>query len=388
VINELLRNLSDGNSVEFTDDFETPAGLLDLARRPGTYFALGRTGVRSDGDFTARRKGDLITMEGEVRHRLDSRPEAENKRGLVGDPYDFKFPQPGSVTAGVLALGPSTPIRDDLRASPASEGTRPHRARRPAYGRARPLGRDPMNSGWRRGVVRRAKAGTGSLALFLVGLIVPLWPWWLIYGGKLIRRALGLGASPTVGWRPKALRWAKAGAALLTLFIFFSIVPVWPWWPTCGGKLITGDYRDIYVDGFANALTRDNVYYWRSGDLVLVRVLPWLDGDEYWGQEAVILNGERKLAEALSDDQTIDGVFYPAPEAVMRLKKELEPIIGPDPRLRPDGRWCTAATRGSRAIASCSAPRSSSPSPEPSGPRGGPDSRRVAAFAAAGLAIG
>jgi hypothetical protein len=102
VINELLRNLSDGNSVEFTDDFETPAGLLDLARRPGTYFALGRTGVRSDGDFTARRKGDLITIEGEVRHRLDSRPEAENKRGLVGDPYDFKFPQPGFVTAGVL----------------------------------------------------------------------------------------------------------------------------------------------------------------------------------------------------------------------------------------------------------------------------------------------
>lgn len=101
-LNSLLRNLPDGGSVKFTDDFETSAGLVDLARRPGTYFAFGRTGVRSDGDFTARRKADLFTVEGEVVHRLDSRPSDENKRGLVGDPYDFDLPQPGSVTAGVL----------------------------------------------------------------------------------------------------------------------------------------------------------------------------------------------------------------------------------------------------------------------------------------------
>jgi hypothetical protein len=101
-LNALLRNLPDGGSAEFSDRFERPAGLLDLARRPGTYFALGRTGVRSEGGFAARRRGDLITIEGEVTHRLDSRPEAENERGLIGDPYDFDFPQPGSVTAGVL----------------------------------------------------------------------------------------------------------------------------------------------------------------------------------------------------------------------------------------------------------------------------------------------
>lgn len=88
--------------IHAVDRFETTAGLLDLAKRPGTYFALGRTGVRSAGDFTARRKGDLITIEGTVAHRLDSRPEAENERGLVGDPYDFDFPQPGAVSAGAL----------------------------------------------------------------------------------------------------------------------------------------------------------------------------------------------------------------------------------------------------------------------------------------------
>jgi hypothetical protein len=101
-LNSLLRHLPDGGSVKFTDDFETPAGLLDLARRPGTYFALGRTGVRSDGDFTARRKGDLITVKGEVVHRLDSRPSKDNDRGLIGDPYDFDFPQPGAVEATIL----------------------------------------------------------------------------------------------------------------------------------------------------------------------------------------------------------------------------------------------------------------------------------------------
>ena len=58
--------------------------------------------MRSDGNFTASRKGDLIAIEGEVTHRLDSRPEAENERGLIGDPYDFDFPQPGAVEATVL----------------------------------------------------------------------------------------------------------------------------------------------------------------------------------------------------------------------------------------------------------------------------------------------
>jgi hypothetical protein len=82
-----------------------------------------------------------------------------------------------------------------------------------------------MNFGWRPGVVRWAKSGVRLLALFLVGSIVPLWPWWLIYGGRLIRRTLGLGANSTIGWRAKTLRWAKVGAALQTLLVFFSVVP-------------------------------------------------------------------------------------------------------------------------------------------------------------------
>ena len=77
-------------------------------------------------------------------------------------------------------------------------------------------------------------------------------------------------------------------------------------------------------------------YDWRFGDLVLLRLLPWFDGTDLIPRRSVVPNGERKLAEALSDDQTIDGVLYPAPEAVTRLKRELEPAIGPDPRFAPD----------------------------------------------------
>jgi hypothetical protein len=61
----------------------------------------------------------------------------------------------------------------------------------------------------------------------------------------------------------------------------------------------------------------------------------------------MIYNTECKLAAALSDDQTIDGVLYPVPETVKRLKIELEPKIGPDTRFNPDGTraWYGSDTR-------------------------------------------
>jgi hypothetical protein len=153
----------------------------------------------------------------------------------------------------------------------------------------------------------------------------------------------------TAIWQQSGVRWAKLGAASLTTVVFLSMVPVWPWLPTCGGTPIIGDYRDIYVDRFAKWLADGDVYYWRIGDIILLRPFPWFDGTDQIPRRSILLNGERGFAEALSDDQTIDGVLYPAPEEVKRLKKELEPIIGPDPRRRPDGRWVHGSdTRVSR----------------------------------------
>jgi hypothetical protein len=141
----------------------------------------------------------------------------------------------------------------------------------------------------------------------------------------------------TVGWLRRVVRWAKLAGAVLAAIVLFSTVPLWPWWPTCGGRLITGDYPDVYVDEFTDSLAQGDIYFWRFGDVVLLRVLPAFDGTDLIPRRSVVASSERKLAEALSDDQTINGVLSPAPEAVKRLKKELEPIIGPDRRFAPDG---------------------------------------------------
>lgn len=139
---------------------------------------------------------------------------------------------------------------------------------------------------------------------------------------------------PPAHWRGRA-RWL--GSVALVLLVL-AVVPLWPWRPACRCKTVWwGDLRNIYVHEFTYSLEHENVYYWRFGDLVLLRVLPWFDGNELWSRSDIIYNMECKLAEALSDDETIDGVLYPAPELVTRLKVELEPKIGPDPRLKPDG---------------------------------------------------
>jgi hypothetical protein len=146
--------------------------------------------------------------------------------------------------------------------------------------------------------------------------------------------------------------WPKRGPILTALALFlvlFSTVPTYRWIPDCGGEPVEGDYRDIYVDLFVRWLDQTGVYYWRFGDVVLIRELGWGDGDELLDRGEVILKGETGIADYLSEDQVIDGVLHPAPEAVKRLKVELAPIIGPDPRILPDGRVAIGSdTRVSR----------------------------------------
>jgi hypothetical protein len=136
----------------------------------------------------------------------------------------------------------------------------------------------------------------------------------------------------TYRWRRRLL------LSSLVIVLILLVVPLWPWRPICRCQEgVQGDLRDIYVDRFALWLRQDKIYYWRLGDLILLRVLPWLDGVEIGSRADAIYNGECKIAEALSDDETIDGVLHVAPELVKRLKVELEPTLGPDPRIKPDG---------------------------------------------------
>lgn len=139
----------------------------------------------------------------------------------------------------------------------------------------------------------------------------------------------------------KLLRFSALALLLL------AVVPLWPWRPACRCKTVWwGDLRDEYVSFVAEGPDRRKISYWRVSDLILLRPLPWLDGHEIVSRSDALHDTEGKVAQMLGNDVTIDGVFYPAPEGLKRLKVEMAEAIGPDPRFGPDaGRRIAADTR-------------------------------------------
>jgi hypothetical protein len=158
---------------------------------------------------------------------------------------------------------------------------------------------------------------------------------------------------------------ARLGVAAGTLLILL-LVPLWPWRPACRCHTQwTGDLRDVYVDYVAKNLDRSCIFYWRFGDIILIRFLPWLDGEQISTRGDAIFNTECKVGEMLSEDVTLDGVLHRAPEAVDRLRVEMAARIGADPRFAPDGtrliaamnaapvgarRWCRRLLLGSLVV--------------------------------------
>lgn len=65
-LNEALRNLQDGQTITFKDNWDDALKLTS----PSTYCAFGRSNVNSDGTFTATRNGDKLTIRGDVTNRL------------------------------------------------------------------------------------------------------------------------------------------------------------------------------------------------------------------------------------------------------------------------------------------------------------------------------
>ena len=119
-----------------------------------------------------------------------------------------------------------------------------------------------------------------------------------------------------------ARRWPKLAVTALAV-IFLSVVPVWPFYPECVIKRglqyetiyarISDDYRFLVKRGF-DAL---GVYYWDIGGILLIRFLPFLDGNPRFDQHDAILNSERKAASYLVseayDGQIIAGKIYRIP---------------------------------------------------------------------------
>ena len=69
---------------------------------------------------------------------------------------------------------------------------------------------------------------------------------------------------------------------------------------------------------------------------MLIRELGWgIGADMNIGD--VISNGTQKFGAYVGEDIVVDGVLHPAPPEVARLMRELEPLLGPDSRIRPDG---------------------------------------------------
>lgn len=125
-----------------------------------------------------------------------------------------------------------------------------------------------------------------------------------------------------------------AGTCLL-----LSAIPVMPWRASCYTEPVPGPYRPIFLKNVSEWLAGNDVYYWRLGDLILLRLVPIFDGYRSITRETILLN-IGKISLMLEDDVTIDGVLYPKPPAVREIEA------------RPPGTWdlrdvCRAAIRPS-----------------------------------------
>lgn len=134
----------------------------------------------------------------------------------------------------------------------------------------------------------------------------------------------------TGGARPSRPRsgWLVALAFLAALFSFLTVIPIMPWQARCYEERTPGPYRPIFLREVTAALSQDNIYHWRIGDAILLRVVPLFDGkgqgplihDIFYRASTLLNIG--KIQGMLEEDVTIDGVLYPKPPALIEVEKE------------------------------------------------------------------
>jgi hypothetical protein len=115
--------------------------------------------------------------------------------------------------------------------------------------------------------------------------------------------------------------WLIALAVLAALFSFLTVIPIMPWQARCYEEPVQGPYRPIFLKEVSSWLSRQDVYHWRIGDTIFLRIFPLFDGNKYFDHRDAILN-IRGLMEDLERDITIDGVLYPKPPALIRVEQE------------------------------------------------------------------
>lgn len=83
---------------------------MPIISRPSTYFAFGRTGTRSVGQFEATRQGDNVIITGTVTHGMSGPAPARDT-----ETFDFNPGQIGDEQAATLERAcRSGPLRHAL----------------------------------------------------------------------------------------------------------------------------------------------------------------------------------------------------------------------------------------------------------------------------------
>jgi peptidoglycan hydrolase-like protein with peptidoglycan-binding domain len=120
-----LAILPDGKSFSFKDDWKTGTDEKDFIRQMfsgDTDFALaaGRTGIVSEGNFTAQREGDIIRITGIITHKWTDKYDFEDQtKDQTGDDN-----QPGQHQARILErMGKAKPFNIEATWQQRVEGT-------------------------------------------------------------------------------------------------------------------------------------------------------------------------------------------------------------------------------------------------------------------------
>jgi hypothetical protein len=109
--------------------------------------------------------------------------------------------------------------------------------------------------------------------------------------------------------------------AALTLFLLVTVVPVVPWQARCYEEPVPGPYRPIFLREVTEWLSQEDVYFWRFGGIIMLRLAPLFDGNRVFNRENTIVN-IAKISDMLQDSVTIRGVTYPKPPAVSQVEEE------------------------------------------------------------------
>jgi hypothetical protein len=135
-------------------------------------------------------------------------------------------------------------------------------------------------------------------------------------------------------------RWPKTTFFVLAPVVLL-VVPVWPFFPSCGigtytvrdnhiYRYMSDDYRTVLKSYFRHY----GIYYWDIGGVVFVRALPFLDCAPIFYQGAGVMtygdgiaNAESKAAAALSiasfvgsyEGHELNGRIYRAPSFIREL---------------------------------------------------------------------